>query len=124
MTIPRDVSGARLADFLCAKWQYARVHQVGSDIILELRSPSITESPFRITIVSDSERSLRSFALSPSIRVSSVTRSSRTYRRSVVTRLLVGETVAVHAAHAAFPANWIRRRSPIIRLPVFSSVRS
>ena len=33
MKLPRDVSGARLADLLCRKWQYARVHQVGSHII-------------------------------------------------------------------------------------------
>jgi hypothetical protein len=39
MKIPRDVSGARLADFLCTKWQYARVHQVGSHIILETAEP-------------------------------------------------------------------------------------
>lgn len=40
MKIPRDVSGVRLADFLCRKWQYARVHQVGSHIILETSEPT------------------------------------------------------------------------------------
>jgi hypothetical protein len=40
MKIPRDVSGVRLADLLCRKWQYARVHQVGSHIILETSEPT------------------------------------------------------------------------------------
>jgi len=40
MKVPRDVSGARLADVLCRRWQYARVHQVGSHIILETSEPS------------------------------------------------------------------------------------
>jgi predicted RNA binding protein YcfA (HicA-like mRNA interferase family) len=38
--IPRDVSGARLADVLCRKWQYVRVHQSGSHIILETSEPA------------------------------------------------------------------------------------
>src|SRR5262249_21899503 len=33
MKIPRDVSAARLADWLCRKWKYTKVHQVGSHII-------------------------------------------------------------------------------------------
>jgi hypothetical protein len=40
MRIPRDVSGARLADVLCRRWQYTWVHQVGSHIILETNEPS------------------------------------------------------------------------------------
>ncbi len=40
MKIPRDVSGAHLADVLCRKWQYTRVHQVGSHIILETSDPA------------------------------------------------------------------------------------
>ncbi len=40
MRIPRDVSGARLADILCRKWAYVRVHQVGSHIILETEQPA------------------------------------------------------------------------------------
>src|SRR5438309_323509 len=40
MKIPRGVCGARLADLLCRKWQYARVHQVGSHIILETAQPT------------------------------------------------------------------------------------
>ena len=40
MRIPSDVSGVRLADHLCRKWQYAKVHQVGSHIILETSEPT------------------------------------------------------------------------------------
>jgi predicted RNA binding protein YcfA (HicA-like mRNA interferase family) len=40
MKIPREVSGARLADILCRRWGYAEVHQVGSHIILETGEPS------------------------------------------------------------------------------------
>jgi len=35
MKLPRDVSGARLADILCRKWQ-----QVGSHFILETTLPT------------------------------------------------------------------------------------
>jgi predicted RNA binding protein YcfA (HicA-like mRNA interferase family) len=40
MKIPRDVSGAHLAEILCRRWRYARVHQVGSHIILETSEPT------------------------------------------------------------------------------------
>ena len=40
MRIPRDISGTRLADLLCRKWQYAQVHQAGSHIILETSQPT------------------------------------------------------------------------------------
>ncbi len=40
MKIPRNVSGERLAAVLCRKWQYAKVHQVGSHIILETNEPT------------------------------------------------------------------------------------
>jgi predicted RNA binding protein YcfA (HicA-like mRNA interferase family) len=40
MKIPRDVSGTHLADTLCRRWRYARVHQVGSHIILETSEPT------------------------------------------------------------------------------------
>src|SRR5438477_13154245 len=40
MKIPRDVSGAHLADTLCRLWRYTRVHQVGSHIILETSEPT------------------------------------------------------------------------------------
>ena len=35
MKIPRNLSGARLADARCRGWGYRRVHQVGSHMILE-----------------------------------------------------------------------------------------
>ena len=40
MKIPRDVSGAHLADTLCRRWRYIKVHQVGSHIILETSEPA------------------------------------------------------------------------------------
>ena len=39
MKIPRDVSGTHLADTLCRRWRYTKVHQVGSHIILETSDP-------------------------------------------------------------------------------------
>jgi predicted RNA binding protein YcfA (HicA-like mRNA interferase family) len=40
MKIPRDVSGVHLVDTLCQRWQYTKVHQVGSHIILETEEPA------------------------------------------------------------------------------------
>ena len=40
MKVPRDVSGTHLANVLCRRWQYAKVHQVGSHIILETSEPT------------------------------------------------------------------------------------
>ncbi|HXN48387.1 MAG TPA: hypothetical protein VN893_17190 [Bryobacteraceae bacterium] len=40
MKVPRDVSGAHLADVLCRRWRYARVNQVGSHIVLETSEPA------------------------------------------------------------------------------------
>lgn len=40
MKLPRDISGQQLADVLCRRWEYFRVHQVGSHIILETTDPA------------------------------------------------------------------------------------
>ena len=40
MKIPRSVSGAHLADTLCRRWSYRKVHQAGSHIILETSHPA------------------------------------------------------------------------------------
>jgi predicted RNA binding protein YcfA (HicA-like mRNA interferase family) len=40
MRVPRDVSGADLVAVLCRNWQYWKVHQVGSHIILETTEPT------------------------------------------------------------------------------------
>jgi predicted RNA binding protein YcfA (HicA-like mRNA interferase family) len=40
MKIPRDVSGTQLANALCRRWQYTKVHQAGSHIILETSEPA------------------------------------------------------------------------------------
>jgi len=38
--IPRGVAGSHLADVLCLRWQYSKVHQEGSHIILETSEPA------------------------------------------------------------------------------------
>ena len=40
MKIPRDVSGLHLADVLCRRWRYTKVHQIGSHMILETSDPA------------------------------------------------------------------------------------
>ncbi len=40
MKIPRDMSGVHLANVLCRRWEYAKVHEVGSHIILEAFIPT------------------------------------------------------------------------------------
>jgi predicted RNA binding protein YcfA (HicA-like mRNA interferase family) len=40
MKVPRDVSGAHLAETLCRRWGYLKVHQAGSHIILETSEPT------------------------------------------------------------------------------------
>jgi len=40
MQLPRDLSGAHLAEVLCRRWRYTVVHRAGSHIILETSEPS------------------------------------------------------------------------------------
>jgi predicted RNA binding protein YcfA (HicA-like mRNA interferase family) len=40
MRIPRGIAGAHLVEVLCRRWDYKRVHQVGSHVILETQTPS------------------------------------------------------------------------------------
>ena len=40
MKIPRDLSGQQLADTLCRRWGYQRLHQTGSHIILQTADPT------------------------------------------------------------------------------------
>ena len=63
MKIPRDVSGTHLADVLCRRWQYQKVHQVGSHIILE------TSEPTHQRIAIPDHRSLRLGTFSSILRV-------------------------------------------------------
>ena len=46
MKLPRDLSGAELANHLCRFWEYAEIHQVGSHMILETQTPV----PHRISV--------------------------------------------------------------------------
>lgn len=40
MKIPRDISGRQLVQALCRDWNYRRVHQTGSHVVLETETPS------------------------------------------------------------------------------------
>lgn len=40
MKLPRNLPGDDLAKFLCKRWGYAKVHQVGSHIILQTEQPT------------------------------------------------------------------------------------
>lgn len=40
MKIPRDISGAELINVLCRHFGYAKVHQVGSHVILQTEDPA------------------------------------------------------------------------------------
>ena len=57
MKLPRDVSGERLAVALCRGWQYRRVHQSGSHIVLETEEPS----PQRVAVPNHSSLHVGTF---------------------------------------------------------------
>jgi predicted RNA binding protein YcfA (HicA-like mRNA interferase family) len=40
MKLPRDLSGEQLVRMLCREWDYRRVSQVGSHVVLETGTPS------------------------------------------------------------------------------------
>jgi predicted RNA binding protein YcfA (HicA-like mRNA interferase family) len=40
MKLPRDLSGEDLVKHLCKHWDYERVHQVGSHVILQTHHPT------------------------------------------------------------------------------------
>lgn len=40
MKLPRDLAGQDLVQALCRDWDYRRVHQIGSHVILETDDPS------------------------------------------------------------------------------------
>ena len=40
MKLPRDVDGPELADVLCRRFGYRRIHQVGSHIVLQCERPA------------------------------------------------------------------------------------
>lgn len=39
MKLPRDLHGVELAAHLCRHWEYVLVHQTGSHLILDTRTP-------------------------------------------------------------------------------------
>jgi predicted RNA binding protein YcfA (HicA-like mRNA interferase family) len=46
MRLPRDLSGEALVKHLCKRWEYQKIHQVGSHIILQTQQPA----PHRIAV--------------------------------------------------------------------------
>ena len=46
MKLPRDLSGEELVKHLTKRWDYVKVHQVGSHIILQTQHPT----PHRIAV--------------------------------------------------------------------------
>jgi len=62
MKLPRDISGNELANALSKHWGYARIHQIGSHIVLQCEEPE----PHRISI--PAHRSLRVGTLSAILR--------------------------------------------------------
>jgi predicted RNA binding protein YcfA (HicA-like mRNA interferase family) len=40
MKLPRDLSGEELIKHLCKRWEYQRIHQVGSHVILQTEQPA------------------------------------------------------------------------------------
>jgi predicted RNA binding protein YcfA (HicA-like mRNA interferase family) len=62
MKMPRDVSGQRLADHLCRHWDFERVGQVGSHIMLR------TDTPERKKVVVPEHHPLRTGTLSAILR--------------------------------------------------------
>ena len=47
MKLPRNLSGELLVKHLCKRWEYAKVHQVGSHIILQTEQLTSHRMPFR-----------------------------------------------------------------------------
>src|ERR1035441_9111456 len=70
MRIPRDISGTHLADTLCRRWRYTKVHQVGSHIILETSEPAHQRIAIPGSLPPPARNAhLQSYAPSPSTRV-------------------------------------------------------
>src|ERR1017187_1638186 len=82
MKIPRDVSGTHLADTLCRRWRYTKVHQVGSHIILETSEPTHQRISIPEHDPAGSGRSFQSSGPSPSTKAWHATPSSRPCRPS------------------------------------------
>jgi predicted RNA binding protein YcfA (HicA-like mRNA interferase family) len=46
MKLPRDLSGEEQVKHLCKRWEYLKIHPVGSHIILQTQNPT----PHRIAV--------------------------------------------------------------------------
>ena len=78
MKLPRDVSGDQLADHICRHWDYTRVTQVGSHIMLRTETPSRSKQ----VIPAHKPMKIGTSARSSSTRASHAKTSSAIYRRS------------------------------------------
>ena len=79
MKIPRDISGRRLVQALCRDWDYRRVHQTGSHVVLE------TETPSHQRLAVPDHASLRIGTLNAILRIVSLHKSVT--REEIVDRL-------------------------------------
>ena len=80
MKLPRDISGEYLAAALCKQWNYRRVHQVGSHIILE------TDQPMHQRIAIPAHKELRIGTLNSILRA--VADTKQTTRQAVLKSLI------------------------------------
>jgi predicted RNA binding protein YcfA (HicA-like mRNA interferase family) len=46
MKLPCDLSGEELVKHLCKRWEFVKIHQVGSHVILQTQTPA----PHRIAV--------------------------------------------------------------------------
>jgi predicted RNA binding protein YcfA (HicA-like mRNA interferase family) len=79
MKTPRDVGGGELAECLCRRYGYHRVHQQGSHIVLETSDPS----PHRIAV--PAHRALRVGTLTSIVRA--VSRHKGVSRQDIIDSL-------------------------------------
>ncbi len=97
MKLPRDVSGAHLAEILCRRWQYAKVHQAGSAIILETFEPTHQRIRFLTMIPSAWGRSYPFCGAWPSTNGSPATRLLQRYRAGILPQMVASARVREYA---------------------------
>jgi predicted RNA binding protein YcfA (HicA-like mRNA interferase family) len=79
MKLPRNISGEDLAAGLCKQWNYCRVHQAGSHIILE------TDHPLHQRIAVPAHKELRIGTLNSILRA--VAEAKQTTRQAILESL-------------------------------------
>jgi predicted RNA binding protein YcfA (HicA-like mRNA interferase family) len=79
MKTPRGLGGPKLADCLCRRWGYQKVHQQGSHLVLQTSDPS----PHRIAV--PAHRALRVGTLNSILRA--VSRHKGVARQDIIDTL-------------------------------------